>query len=108
MEESVAAQIVKSHLTLLEKHRYAEIAKAAGVTVQMVSQAAKVISLLEPKPARDYGGQQAANIVPDVIIPKMDDEYVVALNAKAVPHLRLSVHDQRGQHNADGTARAKR
>ena len=80
MEDSLAAQIVRSHLSLLEKHRYAEIAKTAGVSVQLVSQAAKVISLLEPKPARDYGGQEASYIVPDVVIHKMGDEYVVALN----------------------------
>ena len=107
MEDSLAAQIVKSHLALLEKHRYAEIAKAAGVTVQMVSQAAKVISLLEPKPARDYGGQQAAYIVPDVIIHKMDDDYVVALNEEAVPRLRLSGYYQRVLHNADASAETK-
>jgi RNA polymerase sigma-54 factor len=107
MEDSLAAQIVKSHLGLLEKHRYAEIAKAAGVTVQMVSQAAKVISLLEPKPARDYGGQQAAYIVPDVVIHKMGDEYVVALNEEAVPRLRLSGYYQRVLHDGEASAETK-
>jgi RNA polymerase sigma-54 factor len=107
MEDSLAAQIIRSHLGLLEKHRYAEIAKATGVSVQMVSQAAKVISLLEPKPARDYGGQEAVYIVPDVIIHKMGDEYVVALNEEAVPRLRLSGYYQRVLHDADATAETK-
>ncbi|HKD69862.1 MAG TPA: RNA polymerase factor sigma-54 [Candidatus Binataceae bacterium] len=107
MEHSLAALIIRSHLSLLEKHRYAEIAKAAGVSVQTVSQAAKVISLLEPKPARDYGGQEAAYIVPDVIIHKMGDEYVVALNEEAVPRLRLSGYYQRVLHDADATAETK-
>lgn len=107
MENSLAAQIVRSHLGLLEKHRYAEIAKAAGVSVQLVSQAAKVISVLEPKPARDYGGQEAAYIVPDVIIHKMGDEYVVALNEEAVPRLRLSGYYQRVLQDVDATAETK-
>ncbi len=107
MEDSLAAQIVKSHLGLLEKHRYAEIAKATGVPVQLVSQAAKVISLLEPKPARDYGGQEAAYIVPDVVIHKMGDEYVVALNEEAVPRLRLSGYYQRVLHDGDASAETK-
>ena len=107
MEDSLAAQIIRSHLGLLEKHRYAEIAKAAGVSVQTVSQAAKVISLLEPKPARDYGGQEAAYIVPDVIIHKMGEEYVVALNEEAVPRLRLSGYYQRVLHDVDATAETK-
>ncbi len=107
MEDSLAAQIVKSHLGLLEKHRYAEIAKATGVAVQLVSQAAKVISLLEPKPARDYGGQEAAYIVPDVVIHKMGDEYVVALNEEAVPRLRLSGYYQRVLHDGEASAETK-
>ncbi|MGO9057451.1 MAG: RNA polymerase factor sigma-54 [Candidatus Binataceae bacterium] len=107
MEDSLAARMVRSHLGLLEKHRYAEIAKAAAVSVQLVSQAAKVISLLEPKPARDYGGQEAAYIVPDVVIHKMGDEYVVALNEEAVPRLRLSGYYQRVLQDVDATAETK-
>jgi RNA polymerase sigma-54 factor len=107
MEDSLAARMVRSHLGLLEKHRYAEIAKAAGVSVQLVSQAAKVISLLEPKPARDYSGQEAAYIVPDVIIHKMGDEYVVSLNEEAVPRLRLSGYYQRVLHDGEASAETK-
>ena len=107
MEDSLATQIIRTHLGLLEKHRYAEIARATGVSVQTVSQAAKVISLLEPKPAREYGGQEAAYIVPDVIIHKMGDEYVVALNEEAVPRLRLSGYYQRVLHDVDATAETK-
>ncbi|MGO9800197.1 MAG: RNA polymerase sigma-54 factor, partial [Candidatus Binatus sp.] len=36
MEESLAAKIVTSHLDLLEKHRYAEIAKVLSVPVETV------------------------------------------------------------------------
>ena len=47
-----------------------------------------MISLLEPKPGRDYGGQEPAYIVPDVFIHKMGEDYVVLLNEGAVPRLR--------------------
>src|SRR5260370_8680883 len=87
MEESLAARIVLNHLDLLEKHRYAEIARALGVAMEVVGQAAKVISLLEPKPGRDYGGQEPAYIVPDVFIHKMGEDYVVLLHAGAGPRL---------------------
>src|SRR5579885_2778648 len=95
MEESLAARIVLNHLDLLEKHRFAEIARALGVPVEAVGQAAKVISLLEPKPGRDYGGQEPAYIVPDVFIHKMGEDYVVLLNEGAVPRLRLAGYYQR-------------
>ncbi len=90
MEESLAARIVQNHLDLLEKHRYPEIAKALGVEIKMVGEAAKAIGLLEPKPGRDYGGAEPAYIVPDVYVHKLGDDFVVTLNESAVPRLRLA------------------
>ncbi|HLH77475.1 MAG TPA: RNA polymerase factor sigma-54 [Candidatus Binataceae bacterium] len=107
MEDSLAARLVRSHLDLLERHRYAEIAKALNVPVTLVSQAAKVISLLEPKPGRDYGGQEAVYIVPDVIIHKIDDEYAVSLNEEAVPRLRLSSYYRRVLQDGEASAETK-
>ncbi len=107
MEESLAARVVKDHLQLLERHRYAEIAKELEVPPEMVSRAAKVISLLEPKPGRDYGGQEATYIIPDVFIHKMGDEYIVTLNEDAVPRLRLSSYYQRVLRDADASSETR-
>jgi len=95
MEESLAARIVQHHLDLLEKHRYPEIAKALGVGLDMVAAAARNISLLEPKPGRNYGGAEPAYIVPDVYIQKIGNDFVVTLNESAVPRLRLANYYQR-------------
>jgi len=95
MEESLAARIVANHMELLEKHRYAEIAKALGVTLEMAGQAIKVIAVLEPKPGRDYGGQEPIYVVPDVFIQKVGDNFLVTLNEEAVPRLRLASYYQR-------------
>ncbi|MGH8011847.1 MAG: RNA polymerase factor sigma-54 [Candidatus Binataceae bacterium] len=95
MEESLAARVVLNHLDLLEKHRYGEIAKALGVTLGMVAETSKIISVLEPKPGRDYGGQEPAYIVPDVFIQKIGDDFMVTLNESAVPRLRLANYYQR-------------
>ena len=101
MEESLAARIVSNHLDLLEKHRYAEIAKVLGVPVETVGQAAKIISLLEPKPGRDYGGDEPTYVVPDVYIHKVGEDYVVTLNRDAVPRLRLAGYYQRVLNDVD-------
>ncbi len=100
MEESLAARIVLNHLDLLEKHRYNEIARAMGISLELVGGAAKVISLLEPKPGRDYGGQEPAYIVPDVYIQKVGDDFMVTLNESAVPRLRLANYYQRVMNDA--------
>ena len=101
MEESLAARIVRNHLDLLEKHRYPEIAKVLGVPVETVGQAAKVISLLEPKPGRDYGGDEPTYVVPDVYIHKVGEDFVVTLNRDAVPRLRLAGYYQRVLNDTD-------
>ncbi|HXR25578.1 MAG TPA: RNA polymerase factor sigma-54 [Candidatus Binataceae bacterium] len=95
MEESLAARVVLNHLDLLEKHRYNEIAKELGVSLDMVREAAKTITMLEPKPGRDYGGAEPTYIVPDVYIQKVGDDFVVTLNESAVPRLRLASYYQR-------------
>jgi len=107
MEESLAARIVLNHLGLLEKHRYNEIAKALGISLDMVGEAAKVIALLEPKPGRDYGGQEPAYIVPDVYIQKIGTEFMVTLNESAVPRLRLANSYQRMLNDGAATAETK-
>ena len=104
-EESLAARMVVNHLDLLEKHRYGEIAKALGVPLEMVLAGAKAISLLEPKPGRDYGGPEPAYIVPDVFIQKIGNDFIVTLNESAVPRLRLTNFYQRALN--DGTVSAQ-
>jgi RNA polymerase sigma-54 factor len=107
MEDSLAARIVLNHLDLLEKHRYAEIAKTLAIAPEMVAQASKVIALLEPKPGRDYSGQEPTYIVPDVYIQKVGEDYVVTLNDGAVPRLRLAGYYQRVLRDGDVAADAK-
>jgi RNA polymerase sigma-54 factor len=101
MEGSLAARIVRERLDLLEKHRYSEIARLCGVTVEMVGQAHKIIALLEPKPGRDYGGEEPTYVVPDVFIHKVGNDYVVTLNRDAVPRLRIAGYYQRVMNDAN-------
>jgi RNA polymerase sigma-54 factor len=107
MEESLAARVASNHLDLLEKHRYNEIAKLLGVSVEAVNQAQKIISLLEPKPGRDYGGEEPTYVIPDVFIVKMGNDYVVTLNQSAVPRLRLAGYYQRVMNDGQTGAETK-
>jgi RNA polymerase sigma-54 factor len=101
MEDSLAARVVSDHLDLLEKHRYGEIAKQLGVSVEMIGHAHKVIALLEPKPGRDYGGAEPTYVVPDVYIHKVGEDYMVTLNRDAVPRLRIAGYYQRVMNDAN-------
>ncbi len=88
--ESVAARLVAGHLRELERKQYDRIAAALGVGVADVIEAAHLIACLEPKPARDYDDGEVRTIIPDVVVQKVEGEYVISLNDDGVPPLRVS------------------
>ena len=89
-DESLPTRIVRDHLLMLESRRFDRLAKELGVPLEQVAQATKVISVLEPKPGRDYGDGDTRYVTPDVFIQKVGDEFVVTLNEDGMPRLRVS------------------
>jgi RNA polymerase sigma-54 factor len=106
-EDSVAARIVRDHLTLLESRRYDKIAKELEVSVDDVAEAANLIVTLEPKPGRNFGEGDVRYITPDVFVQKLGDEYVVILNEEGLPRLRVSSY-YRSVLGSEGAGEAKR
>ena len=105
--DSLAGRIVADHLEALGKKRYPEIARWLGVTVAQVQQAANLIATLEPKPGRLFGAEPDLYVVPDVLVRKVDDEYVVILNDEQVPHLRISREYRRLMSDEEGDAKTR-
>ena len=89
-DESLPTRIVRDHLLMLESRRFDRLAKELGVSLEQVAEATKVISVLEPKPGRDYGDGDTRYVTPDVFIQKVGDEFVVTLNEDGMPRLRVS------------------
>jgi RNA polymerase sigma-54 factor len=106
-EDSVAAQIARDHLSLLEGKRYDRIAKEMGISIEEVVEAANTIATLEPKPGRNFGEGDIRYITPDVFVHKVGDEYVVTLNEEGLPRLRVSSYYRRVLGD-EGSSEAKR
>jgi RNA polymerase sigma-54 factor len=105
-EDSLAARIVRDHLGLLESRRLDRLAKELGVTPEEVADAARVISVLDPKPARDYGDGEVRYVTPDVYVHKVGEDYVVTLNEEGLPRLRVSSFYRR-MLGSDGSPEAR-
>ena len=86
----VAKDIVKNHLDLLGRKKFAEIASALGISQEQVREAGALIAQLNPKPGRAFAGEAAQALSPDVIIEKVGDDYAVSLVRDNIPHLRIS------------------
>jgi RNA polymerase sigma-54 factor len=89
-DDSLPARIVREHLGLLESRRFDRMARELGVTVEQIGEATKVISMLEPKPGRDFGDGETRYVTPDVYVHKVGEEWVVTLNEDGLPRLRVS------------------
>jgi RNA polymerase sigma-54 factor len=82
--------IIERHLKHLESKNYAAIARDLKISVEEVVKAVKVISRLEPKPGRQYTGEDPQYITPDVYVHKMGEKYVTVLNDDGLSKLRIS------------------
>src|SRR5207248_1744451 len=89
-DDSLPARIVRDYLPMLESRRFDRLARELGVPIEQIAEATKVISVLEPKPGRDFGDSDTRYVTPDVYVHKVGDDYVVTLNEEGLPRLRVS------------------
>jgi len=89
-DDALPARIVRDYLPMLESRRFDRLARELGVPIEQIAEATKVISVLEPKPGRDFGDSDTRYVTPDVYVQKVGDDYVVTLNEEGLPRLRVS------------------
>jgi RNA polymerase sigma-54 factor len=90
MGDTLVYDIVDRHFDQLVNHRWAEISKELGVSPQEVQAAADEISKLDPKPGLQYSAGEGNYIIADLVVEKVDSDYIVFHNDTALPRLRLS------------------
>jgi RNA polymerase sigma-54 factor len=88
--DSLSAALVDEHFKDLINHRWAEIAKARGISPLEVQDAADQIAKLDPKPGLKHSSDPERYVIPDLIVEKIDGEYMVFANDTSLPRLRLS------------------
>ncbi len=89
-DKPLLKRIVEEHLEQLAKKQYPKIAQALKVSVQEVQDLGATIASLEPIPGRYFGNLEAIYIMPDVVLKKVDNEYIVYINDDGLPKLRIS------------------
>lgn len=88
---AVIEKLVRFFLGDLANGKLQKIATALGVTVQEVQMMADLIKSLDPKPGRNLSRTgDTRYIIPDVVVEKVDGEYVVLVNDVSVPRLIIN------------------
>jgi RNA polymerase sigma-54 factor len=89
--EPTLVEIIDKHLGDVEKRNFPAVAKAVGLDVEDVYAAAEMISTLEPRPARNWVGEEPQYVIPDVEVRRgADGEWQVVVNEDGLPRLRIA------------------
>jgi len=88
--DSLAATLVREYLDDLLQRRYPEIARKLRRTVREIQSGAEAVAKLDPRPGTRFASEDPRYIVPDLMVDKIEDRYVVQLNDGNVPRLRIN------------------
>ncbi len=83
-------RIIDKHLDLLAAHKFKEIARRLDAPVEKVHAAAQFIATLHPRPGDLLNDTRSPVVVPEVVVRRDGDVYVVDLNDENLPRLRIS------------------
>lgn len=86
-----ALDIVNYYLPAAADGRYRYISARLNCTEEAVQEAVEFIRTLNPKPGSIFGeGEKTRYITPDVIVEKVEDQYVIMNNDGNIPQLTIS------------------
>ncbi|OGL38865.1 MAG: RNA polymerase sigma-54 factor [Candidatus Schekmanbacteria bacterium RIFCSPHIGHO2_02_FULL_38_11] len=107
--DPLITKIISNHLPELELSNFKAVADKCNVAEKEVLEALKFIKTLDPKPARNFGGDEIKYIIPDIFVVKVDDKYVVYLNDDGFNNFRINpfyrefLHKKNSDNNATKT-----
>ena len=95
LTDSLAMSIIRENMQFLEQKDLKKIARLQKADIAEVVKAYQLITELEPKPGRPFGGEVTQYVIPDVFIYKRGSEYVVNMNQDSIPRLRINPYYQK-------------
>ncbi len=90
LEDSLAARIIRDHFDEFKQKKYPELSKKLKVSIPDIQNQCKVISTLDPKPGLEIMAGDPHYVIPDLVVEKVDEKYVIYLNDKNIPRLRIN------------------
>ncbi|MCK8824846.1 RNA polymerase factor sigma-54 [Fuchsiella alkaliacetigena] len=107
-KKELALKMVEEHFDLLIENKVKKLAKKLGIKPTESQRIVDLIKTLNPSPAsifQESGGTKY--LEPDLIIEKINQQYVVFMNQTPVPKLRINSYYQKLLKNFDSSSKAK-
>jgi len=83
-------KIIEEYFDDFKNKRYEKLARLLNISLEEVKIAVKSISRINPKPGEGYIKPNENYVVPDLIVEKVGNEFIVSLNDWNIPHLRIN------------------
>jgi RNA polymerase sigma-54 factor len=90
LKDTLVEKILVEGFHELEGKRYKQLATKLKTSIDEVLTSIKIIEALEPRPGRNYSGDEPVHIIPDVYVEESEGKFIITLNDEGVPKLRLS------------------
>jgi RNA polymerase sigma-54 factor len=90
MEDPLVLAVIDRYLDDLGAGKYKSIAEKLGVTAHDIQQAVDHIRTLDPKPGRAFGRSDLTYILPEVVVERVNGNYVITVNDTDVPRLTIN------------------
>ena len=89
-ENTLAGRIVQEQFDNLLSKRFGEIGRLFKCSVEEVQGAGDLIATLDPRPGQEIAAEETKYVTPDLIVERVGEDFVVSLNDRNVPRLRIS------------------
>lgn len=90
-DDAISRELVQHHLPDIARGRMNQLARSYAVSVQEIQERCDHIRTLDPKPGLQYSNDATVKyIIPDVVVEKIDGEYVVTLPETGFSGLTLN------------------
>ncbi|MBN9696811.1 MAG: RNA polymerase factor sigma-54 [Zoogloea sp.] len=86
----LARAIVANHLELLAARDFLKLKRALRCNDEALREAHALILSLNPRPGAQFSQADTRYVVPDVVVRKLRNNWVVSLNPDAMPRLRVN------------------
>lgn len=87
---SLSMRIISEGWDLFEKMKITELAKRFNVEPKEIQIAIDELKTLDPRPGHQFFKEKSTVVVPDLIVEKIDGKFMVMLNDRSIPSLRIS------------------
>jgi RNA polymerase sigma-54 factor len=105
--DTLSWKLIHDQFNNLVNRRFPEIARQLKCTPEEVQAGADAIATLNPKPGLQVSSEDPKYVVPDLVVERVNDEYLVMLNDRHLPRLRISAAYEgvmRGKKKSECTA----